>query len=459
MSEGNRPPTGTRPSTIAVRPQTAPAAAQPNAPLDPEVRPGTSSLPAASQKAQQLGKNLVAALYMLVRSVKLYDPENAIFEKPLGQLLETCDAIVARDGKLDLAVVEKNFYVNGQMVRVDGSSLESLKYLSDEMEARQVGGFALQRPTSIPELRNFLAVFSKDQSAGAGEDGLEGKKLVSMKLTRWKKIQEKLNSEADGKVDRKKYAMTVYARTVLIAEALVAAYREPKPLPVDQALRQVQELVDLMQSQRTQFLGMTCTGEGERAFTHHLVNTALIAVAFGSELGLTRVQLRELGYAALLVDLPLCAVPSELRFALEPEKLPREIVVELVKARREGHKVALAGGAAAHIQQVQAAVAAEAVANFGKATRDARGRIALILPQSDPMQLSRITAIARYFDLLTSSVPGREAYGAEVALDVMWMQQRFRFDPELLSAFVKVMASQPVKLMDGKQGKTVELGG
>jgi hypothetical protein len=46
-----------------------------------------------------------------------------------------------------------------------------------------------------------------------------------------------------------------------------------------------------------------------------------------------------------------------------------------------------------------------------------------------------------------------------VALDVMWMQQRFRFDPELLSAFIKVMASQPVKTMDGKQGKTVELGG
>lgn len=416
-------------------------------PDNPVRRPDTNS-GTASQKALVLGKNLVAALYMLVRSVKLYDPDNAIFQKPLQVLLDTANAIIARDGKLELMVAENNFYVNGQMVRVEGSSLESLKYLASEMEARQVGGFNLLRPTSAQELKNFISIFAKDQHEAASEDGLDGKKLVSMKLTKWKRIQEKLDKDADGAVDRKKYAMTVYARCVVLASSLIAAFRQGKAPNTDLALRQMQEVVDLMREQRSQFLGMTCTGSGELALAHHMVNTALIAVAFASELGLTRPQLRELAFAALVVDLPMAVVPDEIRFALEPEKLEKHQVGILVNARRASYRQVLSRPVVARPHQVQASVAAEAVAAFGKPTRDSRGKITFVLPQGDPMQLSRIVAIARYYDLLTSNVPGRESYGPDVAMDVMWNHQRYRFDPELLSAFVKIMAVQPIKRVD-----------
>lgn len=419
--------------------------------------PRPESQAATSQKALALGKNLVAALYMLVRSVKLYDPDNAIFEKPLQVLLDTANAIIARDGKLDLVVAENNFYVNGQMVRVEGNNLESLKYLAAEMESRQVGGFNLTRPTTAQELKNFISIFAKDQQQSAAEDGLDGKKLVAMKLTKWKRIQEKLDKESDGQVDRKKYAMTVYARCVVLAESLIKAFREGKLPPTDIALRQMQEIVDLMREQSTQFLGMTCTGDGEKALAHHMVNTALLAVAFGSELGLTRPQLRELAYAAFVVDLPLAIVPDEIRFALEPERLQKHEVAILVQARRASYRQVLSRPQISRPHQVQLAVSAEAVAAFGKPTRDARGRITFVLAQSDPMQISRMVAVARYYDLLTSTVPGREGYGPEVALDVMWNQQRFRFDPELLAAFMKIMATQPIKHLD-KKNSTVNLG-
>src|SRR5205823_4324588 len=106
--------------------------------------------------------------------------------------------------------------------------------------------------------------------------------------------------------------------------------------------------VDLMQSQSTQFLGMTCTGEGEKVLAHHLVNTALLSVAFGSELGLTRPQLREAAFAGLWVDLPLAGVAESLRWELEPEKLPKDLLGQLVAGRRAGHKALLADGAPHH---------------------------------------------------------------------------------------------------------------
>ena len=53
---------------------------------------------------------------------------------------------------------------------------------------------------------------------------------------------------------------------------------------------------------------------------------------------------------------------------------------------------------------------------------------------------------------------GREAYGPEIALQAMWSQQRHRFDPELLTVFIKLMGTQPVKQMEKKSGGTVQLG-
>ena len=35
-----------------------------------------------SEKLQQLSRSVLSALYMLVRSVKMYDPDNAVFEQP-----------------------------------------------------------------------------------------------------------------------------------------------------------------------------------------------------------------------------------------------------------------------------------------------------------------------------------------------------------------------------------------
>ncbi|HEY1418946.1 MAG TPA: hypothetical protein VGF41_13645, partial [Myxococcaceae bacterium] len=39
-----------------------------------------------SEKLQQLSRSVLSTLYMLVRSAKMYDPDNAVFERPLMSL-------------------------------------------------------------------------------------------------------------------------------------------------------------------------------------------------------------------------------------------------------------------------------------------------------------------------------------------------------------------------------------
>jgi len=414
-------------------------------------------------KFQALSRNLLAALYMLVRSARLYDPENAIFQKPLNLLLETVNTLIAKEGRLELTIANGAFYLNDQLVRVDATSAENLKVLATEMEAQKVGGFSLQRSTTIAELRNFLAVFAREQAKDeVAEDGLEGRKLAAMKLRRWSKLKEKLDSaklDANDKVDRKKYALTLYARGVFFMNEYMEKLRTGKPFPPSRALRLVQDLVDISMEYRNQFLGMSSNGTGEAALSYHLVNTALIAIAFGGELGLTKQQLKELGVAALLNEAGLAQLPIDQRLRLQPEKLPAEAQRKRAAILREAAGKSLAEPGSRRLQIFRALSCVQMHEPFGTPIRTSDGKISMITPVGDPLLFSRILAICSYYDVLTTTTADHEAFGPEVGLALMWNQERYRFDPELLAAFVRIMAKQPLKMLRKDQGKLIDIAG
>jgi hypothetical protein len=174
-----------------------------------------------SDKLQAMGRSMVSALYMLVRSVKLYDPDNDVFDKPLASLQETMNLIVRKDGKLDLLGVKESFYLNGMLVKVDLSALDNVRELITELRSKDVSGFSLFRSVTIAELKNFIWIFSKEQTDEAEEDGVRGRRLISIRLAKWSKLRDKLENEKDeseAKLDRKKYALTCYARAIFFTQ-------------------------------------------------------------------------------------------------------------------------------------------------------------------------------------------------------------------------------------------------
>ena len=59
-----------------------------------------------SEKLQQLSRSVLSTLYMLVRSAKMYDPDNAVFERPLISLQDTLNLIISREGRFDLVGIK-----------------------------------------------------------------------------------------------------------------------------------------------------------------------------------------------------------------------------------------------------------------------------------------------------------------------------------------------------------------
>ncbi|MFP2900452.1 HD-GYP domain-containing protein [Corallococcus sp. 4LFB] len=406
-----------------------------------------------NEKLQSLSRSMLAGLYMLVRSVKMYDPENAVFEKPLHQLQDIINQIIGKEGRLELTGVKDSYYLNGMLVKVDLNSIENQRYLLAEMRAKDVGGITLTKPVTTQELKNFVWIFSKEQSSTAEEDGLQGRKLLNMRVAKFSKLKEKMNKDmdtpGDQKVDRKKYAMTVYARAVFFLQKYLESVRAGKPIGSSRALRLVQDFVDISYDQRTHFLGMTTQKREEDYLVYHQVNVALMCIVFGAELGLTKPQLRDLGYIALFHDAGMTTLPEELstkRGALTADEKTAVARAPLISVRN-----ILMEKGFSRSTLLRVVTTFEHKTDYGTAVRDARGNIQMIIPKTNLGVYAKIIAICDAYDALTSRRPYRDAYGPEVALMLMWTEMRQKFDPELLAVFMRVMAIQPIKVLSRRQ--------
>ncbi|MBI5494254.1 MAG: hypothetical protein HY904_04450 [Deltaproteobacteria bacterium] len=434
---------------------------------DPAPNPLDTSTPqmqaqsAHSGKVGKLGVEVVSTLYMLIRNVRLHDPTNAVFEKPFAALRDAINTIVSVEGSFNLHAVGTTVYLNGKQLRMDFTSLENVKFLTEEFKRKDVGGFAVQRQVQVKELQDFIWIFSRENSAAAEEDGAGGRKLANIKVGKFAKIREQMEKEEQNEmdtarqVDRKKYALTVYARAVYFMSKFLDRLREAATLPaMAKAARIVQDFVDLAFEQKSHFLGMTTTRSLEEYLQYHSVNTCLLSIVFGNELGLSRAQLHELAMAALFHDIGMAEIPNNV--LAKPKGLTKDErrMVDLfplytVKTMLRGRML--------DQETVKRMVAAyEAKIDYSLPMKQPDGSIKLMMPKVELGVYGKIIGICATYDALTSARPFREAYGPEVAMTLMMGDMKYKFDPILLKIFMKVMAIQPVKVM--KKGTTIEIG-
>ena len=415
-----------------------------------------------SRKLQLLGKNSISTLYMLVRNVKMYAPDNEIFEQPLDNLCADINAIISSAGQYALKAVNTSVYLNNEQLQMDFSSMDNVRYLTEQFQQKDVGGFTLTRSIKISELRDFIWIFAPtNDGAQADEDGLEGRRLANIKVGKFGKIVEQLEKmeddaiEAQQKVDRKKYALTVYARAVYYMRRFLGALRENTSLPnLQTASRLVQDFVDIASENRSHFLGLTTTKSMEEYQEYHAVNTSLISVIFGQELKMSREQLHQLGMAALLHNAGMVEVSQIILNQEGPLTAEQRRQIDLFPL----HTVkTLLSGRGLDQETVQRVVAAyEARVDFSRPMKTPGGDVRLVQPKIPLSLFGRMIAIASVYDALTSARPYREAYGPELAMCLMIHDLKYKFDPYLLKVFMKVMAIQPVQVMEGNH--SIQLG-
>jgi len=414
------------------------------------------------RKLQELGRALLSGLFMLVRNSKLYDPENAIFSEPLEKLREVVNTILAADGALHLQVAGDSFYLNNMLIRFDLKAAESLRQLRADFEAHDIGGFSLEEPLSAAELRNFVRLFGQEARPAEAPGAVSDHKLAALKLRRFEKIQEILRRQqeaastlevaraAEQKLDRKRYGLVVYARTVVFVRKLLTGIRGEGPeQPLAKAQGFVQDLVDVVHGHRTNLLGLTTLNPGDELLAFHSVNTAMLAIVFGAELGLPKDRLRELGLAAMFHDLG----KAELDEALlqKNTRLTAAERGQLARAPRLGVRRLLCSGPLS-MRAIHCIVTAhDSALEFGHQVKDHKGEVHHVVKDRELALFPRIVAIVEAFD----SLVGAQELSPELALALMSTEQCHRFDPELLRIFCQLMKGYTQRVVE--DGQTVEL--
>lgn len=406
-------------------------------------------------RLQNWGRQIVSTLYMLVRNVKIHSPDNAIFLKPIEQLREVMNTVIASDRRINLYAVDTHVYLNNTAIKLDFQALETVKYLSRELQERDVGGFLAERPITSKEIRDFLFLFTGANRGAAAENGDDGHRLDAIELARFQKVKEILDKmeeepDLDQQIDRKKYLLTVYARTVFFMRKYIEKVRQRDvSIPLAKAGRLVQDLVDLCAEQKTHFLGLTTTKAADDDYlAHHSVNTCLISVVFGSELGLDKRQLHDLGMAALFSQIGVATMPMTV--IQRPGGLTPSEREQLDLHPLRTAKTILATRGLDRTTMLRVVSSYEAHVDFTRPrVRPEDGKVEMVQPRLGVGAFGRIVAIAECYDALTSRRPFREAYGPSIALALMASELKHRFDPDLLRVFMKVMAIQPLKIVEG----------
>ena len=399
-----------------------------------------SSASERAERFQQQGRQLVTAFFMLIRAVKMYHPDNAVFVKPLEGLRVAFNQILQEESKFTLRVVGASVYLNDVPLKFDMKNMESVKAFVGELATRKVGGLILHGPLEVAQLKSFVWIFGQGGGTAPGADAPQsqgGKSFGPIELLPWTEVREKLQNETAGRqIDPAKETLAAYARLIFFMRKYFPARAEHRPLPTTRANRLIEALVDLGRQHPKRLLAIAGVKSAEEYHVFHAANVTLLSTAFGDALGLDRAQLRDLGMAALFHDIGASDCPE----SFGQQKGPLSPADRRLVAK--GH---LASTRAAFAEGMDASAAFRLLATFevavdyGVAVRAPNGSVTSITPGRVLALYSRILSVCSVFDALTTQRPHRKAYARPAALELMWMQMRPKFDPGLLVTFTDLV--------------------
>lgn len=408
-----------------------------------------------SKKLLEFGRSMINQLFMLMRTVKVHDMNNAAFERPLQNLCQTINTIIAMEGRTTIHAVEDSIYVNDFKVKPDATSYQNIQWLAQEFIKRDVGGMQITQPIDVPSLKKFLFLFSRNEQVEKGKGietlnkALAGEKLLGFLMTQIKVFQD---DEADKKhlMDKKEYAVQTYSKAILSTKTLMAPNGKGQVTATDKQKTQrlVQDLVDISFDDNHTFLGLTTIKNHDEYLYNHSVNVCVMSIALGQKIGMNKRSLSELGMAALFHDVGMINLPLEIlnkpgKYTPNEQEAMRKHVIysvkQLLKTRALNESM---------IRRILAAYEHHMDFNLGGYPRVARRRNLNLF--------SRIIQIVDTFDGMTTAKPYREAYLPDEALKVMLKESGTKFDPTLLKIFINMVGVYPlgtfVQLDTGEMG-------
>jgi HD-GYP domain-containing protein (c-di-GMP phosphodiesterase class II) len=267
-----------------------------------------------SSPVQGLGRDLVQNLFVALRSAQLYEPSNETLRAAASRLARTIDELARMDGVARLELGPNVLLVNDTRIRSELRTHSIHVNLIRFLRTFGVGGIEWAVTPDVDQAARFVSVLGRLEQTNTDADAeVVAARLQAAGVTGVEILGPRIEATEDMRIDPDAHARAerTYRHGVAVTSQLMESMRSGRSLQRQRVRRAVQSIVDQILEDETLLLGLTNLRDySEPTFTH-CVNVAIFSIALGQEIGLSRLELYELGMAALLHDIGKTEVPND----------------------------------------------------------------------------------------------------------------------------------------------------
>jgi HD-GYP domain-containing protein (c-di-GMP phosphodiesterase class II) len=387
---------------------------------------------------RRAGRGLLISLYAALRAIRLYPLENAAVQNAAEDLRAVATALIEREQELEIRVSGEFVFVNAVRLRLDLDNYASFSQLLSLFRSSGIGSLHLHSAPPVKEWQRFLALLlvpSQDPPASRFQQlrgRLEQQGLIAFELG-----EPRDQPDDDEREKSKEVAKKTYTQSVAVTKDLMTSVRMGRSPNIKKIKRVVQGIVDQILNEEASLIGLTTIRDYDEYTFTHSVNVCIFSVALGKRLGFSKLQLYDLGMAALFHDIGKSRVPAE--------------VINKADGLTEDEWRIVAAhpwmGALALFQlrgQQELPYRAMVVAHEHHMKMDLTGYPRPVRPRTMSM-FSKIVAVADGFDAATSrrSYQTTPMSPAQVMME-MRDNPRRGMDPVVVKAFINLTGIYPV---------------
>jgi len=252
------------------------------------------------------GKALITALHGATRVMKLYPPEHQSVQRALSDVVGIAQEIRVHEQELEFKVQGEFLFVNGTRLRLDLSNYGSFGQVLSLLRHSGIGGIRVADASSPRDWLILLSMLGGGATAETPDERFnEVKAHLAQAGVKVFDLDPSHDAD-DGPADQSEQqaaATRTYAQSVAIAKDVMGSVRMGRAPSLRKLKRAVQGIVDQVLTEETSILGLTTLRDYDEYTYTHSVNVCIFSVALGRRLGMTKLQLYELGLAALLHDI------------------------------------------------------------------------------------------------------------------------------------------------------------
>jgi len=378
-----------------------------------------------SDITSQLAQRVAVLLAASIRTVMLYPLAHPAVGQPLQELTGILEEMLQERREIHLGVVEGTFFLESRPIVAPTPAVAGL---AERLSKKKIEALTIYPGVTRDDLFSLSSLLARrDITCEQFPDELDKRGIWSIRLGIDQEVHDEQADDTEGTASRT-YFQALNAVRDTMREV------ENGRIPTGEWINAVVDnMVSVTMKDPTTLLGLAMIKDYDNYTFSHSVNVGILALSFGSFLGLDQESLRDLNTAGLLHDIGKTTVDKAI--LNNPGKLSASEFEQMKKHAEAGAEIV------AQMKDISPQVADAVLGHHIKFNRTGYPEWASARSFS---HFAELVAVADCYDAITTLRTYNVPTLPKAAMDIMHRLAGSALNAELVEQFEKMMGEYPV---------------